>query len=69
MKNAASAGFQEYQYPKWSTILGWFIFAACIISIPLFYVINYIKEYLAIGFKEIVRLVFFYFVFFFIFFN
>jgi hypothetical protein len=58
MKNEASAGFQAYEYPKWSTILGWFIFAACIISIPLFYVINYIKEYLAIGFKEIVRLFF-----------
>ncbi len=56
MKNAESAGFEAYEYPRWSTIVGWFVFAGCIIPIPLFYLINYIKEYLSIGLLEIVRL-------------
>jgi hypothetical protein len=55
MKNGASAGFEAYEYPRWSTILGWFVFAGCIIPIPLFYLINYIKEYLSIPSLEIVR--------------
>jgi len=55
MKNGASAGFEVYVYPEWSTIVGWFIFAGCIIPIPLVYIVNYIKEYRNIGLKDLVR--------------
>jgi hypothetical protein len=59
MENDPSAGFPKYRYPEWSQIIGWFIFAACIVPIPLVYIINYIKEYLDIRLKTIVRLFFF----------
>jgi hypothetical protein len=55
MKNKAGAGFEAYEYPGWSTALGWLIFVACIIPIPLVYIINYIKEYKAIGLRRRVR--------------
>jgi len=55
MKNEASAGFDLYVFPEWSTIVGWFIFAGCILPIPLVYIVNYIKEYLNIGIKDLVR--------------
>jgi hypothetical protein len=58
MKNKAGAGFPDYEYPQWSTIVGWFIFAACILPIPLVYIVNYIKEFRAIRLREIVRLIF-----------
>ena len=54
MKNGSGGGFPAYEYPQWSTILGWFIFVGCIIPIPLVYLVNYIKEYRAIEVKEIV---------------
>jgi hypothetical protein len=41
----AAAGFAEYEYPRWSTILGWFIFVICILPVPLFFVISYIQQY------------------------
>ena len=59
MKNKAGGGFEEYTYPMWSTVLGWMIFLACVIPIPLVYIINYIKEYKALNVKYIVRLFFF----------
>ncbi len=59
MENQANGGFEAYVYPKWSTIVGWFIFAGCIIPIPLVYIVNYIKEYQNIGLKDIVRWSFF----------
>ena len=45
MSNGAGGGFPAYEYPQWSSVLGWFIFAACILPIPLVYLINYIKEF------------------------
>ncbi len=54
MSNAAGAGFPAYVYPDWSTIVGWFIFVACIIPIPLVFIINYFQEYFSIGRKQIV---------------
>ena len=55
MKNKAGAGFEDYAYPNWSTALGWLIFVCCIIPIPLVYLVNFIKEYNAIGTKRLVR--------------
>jgi hypothetical protein len=55
LKNEANGGFEAYVYPEWSTIVGWFIFAGCIIPIPLVYIVNYIKEYQNIGLNNIVR--------------
>ncbi|CAF0763036.1 unnamed protein product [Adineta ricciae] len=45
LEAAAGAGFEAYQYPTWSTILGWFIFAFCILPVPLVFVVSYIKQY------------------------
>ena len=58
MANEPSGGYEYYKYPEWSTALGWVIFVACIIPIPLFYLINYIKEYRELALKEKVRLIF-----------
>lgn len=55
MTNNESAGYEKYQFPEWSTIIGWFIFAGCVVPIPLVYVVNYIKEYRAIRFHQMVR--------------
>jgi hypothetical protein len=41
----AAAGFDEYVYPKWSAVLGWMIFACCVMPIPLYFIFNYIREY------------------------
>ncbi len=49
MSNNAGAGFDAYVYPKWSTIAGWCIFVACIIPIPLVFVVNYFREYFSLG--------------------
>ena len=49
LSNNAGGGFAAYVYPQWSTIAGWFIFVFCIIPIPLVYLINYIREYIALG--------------------
>jgi len=51
----ASGGFAEYVYPRWSTILGWFIFAFCILPIPLVFVISYIKQYRKIAAQKYSR--------------
>ena len=56
MKNLASAGFEDYEYPKWSTAIGWLIFVACIIPIPLFYLVNYIREYRSLAAQDMVEL-------------
>ena len=42
---AAEAGYPEYVYPKWSTVLGWLIFVICILPVPAFFIYTYIKEY------------------------
>lgn len=55
LSNNESAGFEKYQFPDWSTIIGWFIFVGCIIPIPLVYVIKYIEEFRAIYFHNKVR--------------
>ena len=55
LKNKASGGYDDYEYPQWSTILGWFIFIACIIPIPIVYIVNYIKEFKAIRLSQIVK--------------
>lgn len=54
MSNGAGAGYKAYVYPEWSTIVGWCIFVACIIPIPLLFIINYIREYLTLRRKDIV---------------
>ncbi|CAF1258043.1 unnamed protein product [Rotaria sordida] len=41
----AAGGFPHYEFPRWSTILGWFIFVCCILPIPIVFVISYIREY------------------------
>ncbi|CAF4087060.1 unnamed protein product [Rotaria socialis] len=48
IKLGAGGGFPEYIFPRWSTILGWFIFVFCIIPIPLVFLVNYIKECLSL---------------------
>jgi hypothetical protein len=48
MSNNPGAGFEAYVFPQWSTILGWCIFVACIIPIPLVYIVNYFREYFAL---------------------
>ncbi|CAM2709398.1 unnamed protein product [Rotaria socialis] len=55
MSNGAGAGYEAYVYPGWSTIVGWCIFVACIIPIPLLFIINYIQEYFSLRRKEIIR--------------
>ena len=45
LKESARGGFADYQYPRWSTILGWFIFVACIIPIPIVFLVRYIQQY------------------------
>ena len=55
MSNGVGGGYDAYVYPSWSQILGWIIFASCIIPIPLVYLIKYIEEYRRLGIKEIVR--------------
>lgn len=45
LKDKASAGFPDYEYPVWSTVLGWLIFTSCVIPIPLVFIISYIREY------------------------
>jgi hypothetical protein len=54
MENGAGGGFEAYIYPEWSTIVGWLIFAGCIIPIPLVYIVSYIREYRAIGRRDVV---------------
>jgi hypothetical protein len=49
MKSPAGSGYPEYIFPQWSIIVGWFIFAICLIPIPLFFLVNYIREYRALG--------------------
>ncbi|CAF3562698.1 unnamed protein product [Rotaria sp. Silwood1] len=41
----AAGGFPDYEFPRWSVILGWFIFVFCILPIPLVFIISYIREY------------------------
>jgi hypothetical protein len=54
LSNNPGGGFDGYVFPEWSTIVGWFIFIGCIIPIPLFYVINYIREYRSLDRREVV---------------
>jgi hypothetical protein len=49
LSNNAGGGFDAYVYPDWSIIVGWCIFAGCIIPIPLVFIINYFREYFALG--------------------
>jgi hypothetical protein len=55
MKNSASAGYDAYEFPQWSTILGWFIFVACVLPIPLVYLVKYIKAFREMYLAKIVR--------------
>jgi hypothetical protein len=54
LSNGAGAGFDAYVYPQWSTIVGWCIFVACIIPIPLVFIVNYFQEYFALARRETV---------------
>jgi hypothetical protein len=54
LKNDAGGGFPEYEYPRWSTILGWFIFAICVLPIPLIFVIRYIQQYKKLAAERLV---------------
>lgn len=49
LSNNAGGGFDAYVYPQWSTIVGWLIFISCIIPIPIVFIVNYIREYIALG--------------------
>ncbi|CAF3552794.1 unnamed protein product [Rotaria sp. Silwood1] len=55
MSNSAGAGYEAYIYPDWSMVVGWCIFVACIIPIPLVFIVNYIREYFALGQRGIIR--------------
>ncbi len=61
MSNNAGAGFDAYVYPKWSTIAGWCIFAACILPIPLVFIVNYFREYFTLRRTKSVSFIFFLF--------
>ncbi|CAF3291294.1 unnamed protein product, partial [Rotaria sp. Silwood2] len=50
----AAGGFPDYEFPRWSVILGWFIFAFCILPIPLVFIINYIREYRRLAAEKLV---------------
>ncbi|CAM4839307.1 unnamed protein product [Rotaria magnacalcarata] len=52
LKLDAAGGFPAYEFPQWSTTLGWVIFVICIIPIPLVFLINYIREYKRIAKEE-----------------
>jgi hypothetical protein len=54
LENKAGGGFPAYIYPCWSSIAGWCIFLACLIPIPVVYIVNYVREYRSIGRNEIV---------------
>jgi hypothetical protein len=54
MSNGAGGGFDAYVYPEWSTAVGWMIFIACIIPIPLVFFVTYFQECFAIGRKQTV---------------
>jgi hypothetical protein len=54
LSNKAGAGFDAYVFPQWSTIAGWCIFVACIIPIPLVFIVKYFREYFSLRRKEIV---------------
>lgn len=45
LKESARGGFADYEYPRWSTILGWFIFVGCVIPIPIVFLVRYIEQY------------------------
>jgi hypothetical protein len=60
LKNEASGGFPAYEYPRWSIILGWCIFAICILPIPLIFVIRYIQQYRKLAAeRSVCKIVFF----------
>lgn len=52
------AGYPEYIYPKWSTAVGWIIFAICILPVPSFFIYTYVKEYQYLSAEKQVRLTF-----------
>lgn len=56
MKSSAGSGYPEYIFPQWTIIVGWIIFAVCLIPIPLFFLVNYIREYRALGHSNYVSL-------------
>ncbi|CAF3280628.1 unnamed protein product [Rotaria socialis] len=55
LKDGAGGGFDEYVYPKWSAILGWIIFAFCILPIPVCYILNYIQEYRKLSRRSLIE--------------
>ena len=55
MFNGAGAGYQAYEYPPWSSVLGWCIFACCVMPIPLVYFINYIQEYRSLSSRSMLK--------------
>lgn len=52
LKEDARAGYPAYEYPRWSTILGWCIFVVCVIPIPLVFIISYIRQYRKLAAKQ-----------------
>ncbi len=54
ISNGASGGFDAYVFPEWSTILGWIICVVSIIPIPLVFIVNYYREYVALNHKDTV---------------
>ncbi|CAF4518695.1 unnamed protein product, partial [Rotaria sp. Silwood2] len=55
MSNSGGGGYESYVYPYWSAIVGWCIFVACIIPIPLVFIVNYIREYFRLGRRRTIR--------------
>lgn len=56
LEESARGGFPDYKYPRWSTILGWFIFVGCIIPIPTVFLVRYIQQYRRIAAQRLVIL-------------
>lgn len=48
LRDGAAGGFDAYEYPRWTEILGWLIFVCCNISIPLVFILTYIQQYRSI---------------------
>ena len=53
LSDDSGGGFDAYVFPQWSTILGWFMFAICVIPIPLVYIVTYIREYRSINDEKV----------------
>ncbi|CAF1230667.1 unnamed protein product [Adineta steineri] len=55
LKTEAGGGFEAYEFPTWSTVLGWLIFVVCVIPIPLVFIISYIQQYRRLAAERLIN--------------